>query len=306
MKQRFTHRATVTATATVMLFLAGGLLPDKEALAGIGTLEWAKGQAKGQAPRFDAIAAAADAVIHGTVIAVDYRMSADGDGGLPHAFVTYDVHEVLAGTVESNPLVLRFIGGPDSRGDFLMVGHTPMFDIGNEDILFVRGNGAAGCPLVECEHGRIRIHEAAAYGPHGTAMVDIVHGRAAYRGEPSSELQRVRVPRPRFEDLAGDPEFVAFAKRLTGARSIEALRRRYERETPLFTEMRVVVSDRAGGSGEEWADPRAGVRKSVPAPVPLAAAEVLQAVRTIARQAPAAGAPVRTLDPDRSFSAGGR
>jgi hypothetical protein len=55
-------------------------------------------------------------------------------------------------------ITLRFLGGDDpDGGTFMNIEELPLFDVGNEDILYVQDNGVAGCPLVGCAEGRIRI-----------------------------------------------------------------------------------------------------------------------------------------------------
>src|SRR5215510_1876666 len=97
-------------------------------------------------------------IFRGTVSEIQYRLSdaaSPGDVRLPHTFVTYTIEEVLKGTATQNTVTLRFMGGPDEeQGKFLSVSDVPMFTVGDQDILFVRKNGTALCPLVRCGEGR--------------------------------------------------------------------------------------------------------------------------------------------------------
>lgn len=102
----------------------------------------------------------ADLVLHGKVTAVDYRNSSSttGSGSMPHTFVTYTVSEILAGNYTAPTITLRFMGGLDkTNGMFTSGSDMPAFDMGDEDILFVSGNGASFCPLVDCSDGRFRV-----------------------------------------------------------------------------------------------------------------------------------------------------
>jgi hypothetical protein len=121
----------------------------------------------------DKMAAQADAVFQGTVIDIDYRYSdpVENQPALPHTFVTFAVAEVLHGNVPDNTLTLRFLGGPLKDGGAMMSNQTPKFDIGDEDLLFVRDNGVAECPLVECANGRFRIINNTMYNEYGQQIV---------------------------------------------------------------------------------------------------------------------------------------
>lgn len=122
-------------------------------------------------------------ILKGTVTKVEYRNAEpvpqrdvtgapvlDNDGapllqdgsGLPHTFVTFQVDRTYKGRADSTRLTLRFLGGsfqdgPAGGGRVLEVGHAPLFDVGDQDILFVDGNGDAACPLVRCEDSRFRL-----------------------------------------------------------------------------------------------------------------------------------------------------
>lgn len=87
----------------------------------------------------------------------------DGSG-LPHTLVTYRVERTYKGKVDGSQVTLRFLGGPSSRRTtdgagplVLEVGHTPLFDVGDRDVLFVDGNTDKICPLTRCEAGRFRL-----------------------------------------------------------------------------------------------------------------------------------------------------
>jgi len=100
--------------------------------------------------------AQSDLVFVGKVREVNYARSA-GESGIPHTFVTYDVERVLHGVAMQKQVTLRFIGGRGDKAQFLMVSDTPLFDLGDQDILIVSKNNVSGCPLVDCSEGRLRI-----------------------------------------------------------------------------------------------------------------------------------------------------
>jgi hypothetical protein len=113
-------------------------------------------------------------IFEGTVIAIVFRDSdpADADqAGLPHAFVTYRVDDIIRGASPSQTLTLRFLGGwSGASGRIMRVPHAPLFKLGDRDILFVAGNGAAACPLIGCGLGRFRIWQEGVHSDRGFAL----------------------------------------------------------------------------------------------------------------------------------------
>ena len=103
----------------------------------------------------------AELIFEGVVTAVEYRMSdvATPDHvALPHTFVTFEIEQTLkGGAAHGRSITLRFQGGPDDKGNAMMVSGVPLFDVGNRDVLFVRGNGEQLCPLVGWDQGRFRV-----------------------------------------------------------------------------------------------------------------------------------------------------
>lgn len=115
----------------------------------------------------------ADLVFEGEVIGIAYANALDdgvGDSpspedgktnGLPHTFVTYRMDEVFTNNHSEGTLTLRFAGGVDTKSgpdyDILTIAQHPHFDVGDRDILFVKGNEHALCPLDRCSNGRYRV-----------------------------------------------------------------------------------------------------------------------------------------------------
>ena len=119
-------------------------------------------------------AASADLVFHGTVTDIQYVLSepiaAEG-GRVPHTLVTFAVHDVFQGSADGDSVTLRFIGGlNETTMRYLVRCESPQFDVGDEDILFVRGNGELACPLVGDSQGRIRIISGQAYTDAGRSL----------------------------------------------------------------------------------------------------------------------------------------
>ena len=76
--------------------------------------------------------------------------------------VELDVREVIAGT-PPKPLVLTMLGGKVGPKTITLTG-APQFAVGDEDILFVQGNGQQAFPLVAIMHGRYPIRREAGTG----------------------------------------------------------------------------------------------------------------------------------------------
>lgn len=115
----------------------------------------------------------AEFVFLGTVADVSYRRAESADGrtpGTPHTFVTYRIDKILKGRASADTVTLRFVGGRGDKSQFLMASNIPLFDIGEQDVMFVRGNAKYACPLVECVRGRVRIIDGMAFNDEGQAL----------------------------------------------------------------------------------------------------------------------------------------
>lgn len=83
-------------------------------------------------------------------------------------FVTFGIERAFKGSAQSgSSITLRFQGGPDGQGKAMMIPGVPMFDVGDRDILFIRGNGTQIAPLVGWEQGRYRIVQGMVYSDAG-------------------------------------------------------------------------------------------------------------------------------------------
>lgn len=140
----------------------------------------------------------ADVVFRGKVEEVNYRKAKDGT---PYSFVTYKVQKRIRGELQRK-VTLRFVGGPRGDGSYLIPQSVPNFFPGDEDILFIRKNTAAECPLVGCGNGRIRIFKERSYTSAGKPIVGVTkEGALVAGGRAVPELQLIRFPRPEFKDL---------------------------------------------------------------------------------------------------------
>ncbi len=139
----------------------------------------------------------------GQVIDVSYSVEkTGGEGGdksaepseLPVVYVTYAVEKVLFGKPADEKLTLRFLGGPDGMGGFFSVSGTPRFQLKEQDVLFVRGNGAEGCPLVTCQYGRFRVLRGGVYDAFGVAVQAIVDQGVIARGDDPEGVSALCLP----------------------------------------------------------------------------------------------------------------
>ncbi len=142
------------------------------------------------------LASNAELVFRGVVEQIDYATSEPrfpGDLGVPHTFVTFDVDEVLKGRVEGAAITLRLEGGVrEADGIILSHSEAPRFDLGDEDILFVHGNGESVTPLVGSSRGRIRVIDGRAYTEEGRE-IQVRQGRALLG--PAHSFPEVRTHR---------------------------------------------------------------------------------------------------------------
>jgi hypothetical protein len=138
-------------------------------------------------------AKATELIFRGVVEKVEYATAtvrSKDDEALPHTFVTYRVDEVIKGANPGKSLTLRFTGGRRKDAEFLVVANYPLFDAGDQDVLFVRGNGFRGCPLVGCAQGRFRLIDGKVYGEKGNEALLTEKG-VLYPG-PQRDLEPVR------------------------------------------------------------------------------------------------------------------
>ncbi|MFZ5548898.1 MAG: hypothetical protein ACOZJX_09405 [Pseudomonadota bacterium] len=208
------------------------------------------------APDLNELAASARVVVHSRVSKVDYGWTEAGGAGqpaVPQTIVTFEVVRPLVGSVASGSFSLRFIGGPDGQGRFMRASHVPVFQPGDEDILFVRNGGEKGCALAGCMDGRFRLLNGQVHDGHGVPVQAIESGRVVAAGEVPAELRTVRYPRPDFDQLLKRPE-VRQALQAQGLSAADA-RRLYEAQAPAMVEMGVIAGgpsapDRAQADGQ--------------------------------------------------------
>lgn len=114
-------------------------------------------------PDFDQLVNDSDYIVRAVVKSVDSEYQTTTSGGKKIVTkVALDVREIIAGTPPAN-LVLEILGGRVGNERMVVEG-APTFKVGDEDILFVRGNGHTIVPLVAMMHGRYPIMREAATG----------------------------------------------------------------------------------------------------------------------------------------------
>lgn len=117
------------------------------------------------APDFDKLVNSADYVVRATVKSVtsEWRQNPDNPGK-PYigTSVELEVLEVISGTPPS-PLVLSLVGGRIGDRE-LTVDGAPKFTVGQESILFIRGNGRQIVPLVGMQYGHYPVRRDARTG----------------------------------------------------------------------------------------------------------------------------------------------
>jgi hypothetical protein len=135
--------------------------------------------------------AEADLVFLGEVVRIEYRES-DGASGmaLPHTFATYRIIDPITGGIAGEEITLRFLGGPNELGNTLVVSDLPRIDVGDTDVVLVRGNGEGICPLVGCTEGRFRVIDGIVYTEDGHELSLLPNG--VTRRGPWHDLAEVR------------------------------------------------------------------------------------------------------------------
>ena len=103
-------------------------------------------------PKFEELVNESDYIVRAVVKSVTSEWREKQGQRHIFTFVELEVLEVIHGT-PPQPLVLEMLGG--QVGDEAMVVQgVPRFEVGQEDILFVRGNGRQFYPLTAAMHGR--------------------------------------------------------------------------------------------------------------------------------------------------------
>jgi hypothetical protein len=176
------------------------------------------------APDFDQLVNSADYVVRARVKSVrsEWRPNPD-NARRPYiaTLVELEILEAISGTPPS-PLVLDLVGGRIGDKELTIDG-APRFEVGQESILFVRGNGRQIVPLVGMRHGHYPVRRDLRTGE---TQVMRSGGKLLY-----SE-QEVALPEAAASTVARDPrarplDAAEFSRRIRASlKSKEALRER--------------------------------------------------------------------------------
>ena len=134
-------------------------------------------------PDFDTLVKQADYVVRVVVKSKTAEWRSDVHGRHIITKVTVDVQEIIKGLPPS-PLVLEMLGGRIGTQEMVVDG-APSFIVGEEEILFVHGNGRQFNPLVSLMYGMYPVSADTASGQR------IVHRS---NGSPLYDVKDVSAP----------------------------------------------------------------------------------------------------------------
>ena len=291
-KNNFLISMAILATSVIVFSLSARAASEKDDIANL-----------------EFLCSESNLIFIGQVTLVDYRMStphAKIDVSLPYTIVTYNINQILRGETPEELFTMRFIGGSNGRGQFLDVSGVPNFQVGEQDILFVSDNGQHGCPLVLCEWGRYRILDGRTYNAKGIPVLFIDGTRAIASGTPIQEFLNFSYPSPKFDDLLKNTEVQDIIEE-TG-QSVDALRRRYEKEAPKQIQVVSVISDFDQQDYTEPDDPE-NIQETIPThgiteTPAMAISTFVSIVSNIVQNVNRIPDPLHSIDKDESFSIG--
>jgi hypothetical protein len=114
-------------------------------------------------PEFATLVNESDYVVHAVAKSVSSEKRTGPNGGAKiYTRVEFEVIEVVAGSAPAT-IALDFLGGRVGSEQMTVEG-MPRFQVGDEDILFVSGNGRSICPLYAMMHGRYRVDSTVVSG----------------------------------------------------------------------------------------------------------------------------------------------
>ena len=167
-----------------------------------------------RAPDFDGMVGKSDYIVRAVVKSVTsgWRANPEKPGQrYIGTLVELDVKEIIKGTPPS-PLVLDLVGGRIDDRELTIEG-SPRFTVGQENILFVKGNGRQIVPLVGMNHGYYQVRR------------DKVTGRDQVlrsNGKPLYDEKEVALPE---SALSAAPARAASARPLTSAEFATRIRK---------------------------------------------------------------------------------
>ena len=104
---------------------------------------------------FDQLVREADMAAIGRVLNVHSLPTADKQ--YVYTYVTVGELDILKGNYDESQITLRMDGGDVGDGRRLVVPGIPKFQLNEQVIIFVKGNGQSVCPFVGWEQGLLRV-----------------------------------------------------------------------------------------------------------------------------------------------------
>jgi hypothetical protein len=159
-------------------------------------------------PSFDALVNQSDYIVRTRVKSVVAEKRPVPQGVKIVTLVQVEILETVAGSPPQS-LTLEIFGGKVGDEELIVEG-MPRFAVGDEDILFVRDNGRAICPLYAMMHGRYGIREDSVTGRKYLTRADEVPLQSSAQvSAPLAESATSRSARSVAIDHALEPdEFV--------------------------------------------------------------------------------------------------
>ncbi|HVU25954.1 MAG TPA: hypothetical protein VHE13_17620 [Opitutus sp.] len=106
-------------------------------------------------PTFDELVNNSDYIVRARTKAVTAEKQQSAHGAKIYTEVELEIVDVVGGTPPAQ-VTLRFLGGRVGDEQMIIEG-MPRFHVGDEDILFVSGNGRSIAPLYGMMHGRFPV-----------------------------------------------------------------------------------------------------------------------------------------------------
>ncbi len=145
-------------------------------------------------PSFPELVNGSDYIVRAKIKSLTYEAKPQAGKELIFTKIEVEVIEVIAGTPPT-PLVLTMLGG--RIGDIeLSVEGAPKFAVGDEDILFVSGNGTNFHPLYAVMHGRYPVRRDKVTGReyitrnNGVILADVAEVVLPMVDGKAADLQR--------------------------------------------------------------------------------------------------------------------
>ncbi|MCH7893567.1 MAG: hypothetical protein IH907_03530 [Proteobacteria bacterium] len=96
--------------------------------------------------RFNMMIDKAEIIFRGAVVAKEFETT--NDLQVTYTLFTFDIHEEFKGKSPDGTLIVRVLGGVSESGHPVMYSHYPSFSLGGEYLVFLKGNGEYGNPVL--------------------------------------------------------------------------------------------------------------------------------------------------------------